>query len=65
MMNLRTWLYNKAYPGFECQQCVGQDYWQGCHCAYAGGISPGEGPGRYHLALRWLYGKLYGPARWD
>lgn len=22
------------YPGYDCIQCVGQEPWQGCHCAY-------------------------------
>ena len=26
---LRGWLRKQLYPGFECEQCVGQEWWQG------------------------------------
>lgn len=58
MIRLRTWLKRIAYPPFECQQCVGQEYWQGCYCVYNDASAPGEGPTlKQALALkilRWL-----------
>lgn len=48
------WLRRKLYPSYECEQCVGQDAWQGCYCAYYGAPGPGEGPGRGLALLREL-----------
>ena len=28
------------WPPFECELCVGQEYWQGCYCAYHGATAP-------------------------
>jgi hypothetical protein len=58
---LRWRLYGLLYPGFECEQCVGQarEYAHCCYCAYNGAIGPsrGAGPIREWLrsfAWRWL-----------
>ena len=49
-------LYNWAWPSFECQQCVGQEYWQGCYCDYYGASCPGgPGPEWWRLLLRRLW----------
>ena len=47
---LRSW----AYPGFDCQSCVGQEPWQGCYCSYHGCVAPCTGPTRRHVILRAL-----------
>lgn len=41
---IRSWIAKKLYPDFACEGCVGQEYWQGCYCAYHGATGPGEGP---------------------
>lgn len=46
-----------AWPTYACEFCVGQEH--GCYCGYHGGIAPGIGPQRRHLALRWLHKKLW------
>lgn len=48
-------LYNWAWPSFECQLCVGQDWWQGCECDYFGGSAPGCGPEWWRVLLRRLW----------
>ena len=40
------------WPSYECQLCVGQEYWQGCECAYHGAVAPGFGPERWRAFLR-------------
>lgn len=51
---LYFWLRRMAWPLYECQLCVGQEYWQGCYCAYHGAIAPGgPGPKRWRRTLRW------------
>lgn len=55
------WLYSKAYPSFDCEDCVGMREY-GCYCAAMGSAAPGVGPtGTQRLAL-WAYRKLQG--RW-
>ena len=44
---LRRWIRKKLYPSFDCELCVGQEYWQGCYCAYYGATAPGEGPSTF------------------
>lgn len=51
----RRGLRGLAWPGYECQQCVGQEYGQGCWCAYNGASSPGEGPEWWRVQLRMLF----------
>lgn len=35
-------VYDLAYPPYDCEQCVGQEPWQGCYCSYHGAVAPGE-----------------------
>lgn len=46
--SIRTFLY----PGFDCEQCIGQDPWQGCYCAYYGATAPNYGPEPWRRLLR-------------
>lgn len=48
----RRWLRARLYPSYECEQCVGQEAWQGCYCAYYGATAPSEGPGPIRALLR-------------
>jgi hypothetical protein len=41
-----------AWPYYACEQCVGQDPWQGCYCAYYDCVRPNEGPETWRLWLR-------------
>lgn len=50
-------------PGFECECCVGQEYWQGCYCGHHGCVGPDLEPSRRHLFWRWL-AKIMLPARY-
>ena len=34
MVSLKGYLRDKLWPSYECDLCVGQEYWQGCYCAY-------------------------------
>lgn len=62
---LRLRLYWKwralLYPSYECTQCVGQDWWQGCYCQYHGGIAPGIGPETWRVWLRKLDDRFFKP----
>lgn len=29
-----------AFPYYMCEQCVGQESWQGCYCAYYDAMGP-------------------------
>lgn len=60
--HVKKWAYVRLWPAYDCEQCVGQEYWQGCYCAYYGGWSP-AGP----RATPWwvepgrrLYTKIWG-----
>lgn len=44
------WLYDIAYPNFDCEDCIGM-FEYGCQCAYYGASAPGIGPERWR---RWL-----------
>lgn len=62
---LRWRLYGLLYPGFECQQCVGQaqEYAHCCYCAWNGAIAPcvDAGPIRHWLRdLAWRLIRLEG-----
>jgi hypothetical protein len=54
---LADWIVRLAFPSYECEQCVGQEPWRGCYCAYYGASAPNKGPEwwRYKLqqAVRW------------
>lgn len=41
---LRRAVRGLLWPGYACECCVGQEYWQGCYCAYNEAIAPGFGP---------------------
>jgi hypothetical protein len=56
IQRLNTWLRLKAWPDFDCMDCVGVG---SCYCAYHGGSAPGEGPADLHLFLRWLHGFIF------
>ena len=60
-MNLRAWLRRTGWPYYPCEQCVGQEPWQGCYCAYHDAYAPcsPDMPRKAALA-RWLWRKLYG-----
>jgi hypothetical protein len=49
---LYRWLYEKAWPFYKCAQCVGQEWWQPCYCAYYGCSGPCEEPSRWQRILR-------------
>lgn len=50
---LLRWLNHIAYPTYECRYCIGQEWHQGCWCAYYGAVAPGVGPSKFRL---WLQG---------
>lgn len=52
---MRWWLYKLAWPSYDCEQCVGQDWWQGCYCAYYGASAPNCGPEWWRVLMRRLY----------
>lgn len=55
----RSWwrrLHALAYPGYDCECCVGQEPWRGCYCAHHGCIAPCVEPTRWHLLLRKVVG---------
>lgn len=56
---LRGHVRRLLWPSYNCRQCVGQEEWRGCYCAYYGAPGPGEGPSGARvwargLAQRWL-----------
>lgn len=51
-------LRNLAWPLFDCADCIGMSQY-GCYCSYYDCIAPSEGPGDWHLWLRWLHGFLF------
>lgn len=51
---IRRLLRRLAYPSYDCELCVGQEWWQGCECSYHGGIAPGVGPEWWRVQLRKL-----------
>lgn len=53
------WLARLCYPSYECEQCVGQEYWQGCYCAYHGASAPCHGPEGWRAALRAIVRVVY------
>lgn len=56
----RWWLTRLAYPGYDCEDCVGTfEGVSACYCAYYGAVAPGAPPGRWHLLLRWVHKLLY------
>ena len=57
---LRIYLRRLAWPPYDCERCVGQDY--GCWCDYHGAIAPGIGPEWWRVRLRVL---LVGPEKDD
>lgn len=59
MRRLKNWLISKAYPMYDCECCVGQDWWQGCYCHYHGAVAPCEGPTRRHEFLRRVAALLF------
>lgn len=54
---IRWRLLALAYPTYDCQQCVGQEPWQGCYCAYHDCIAPCTQPTRWYRFLQWLIRK--------
>ena len=52
---LHRLIFDFAWPRYECCQCVGQDYWQGCECDYRGAIAPGVEPERRHVVARKIW----------
>jgi hypothetical protein len=52
LIRLRWRLRRLTWPVYDCEQCVGQDVWQGCYCDYHGGVAPGVGPERWRVWLR-------------
>jgi hypothetical protein len=56
----RIWLYGRLYPPYDCQQCVGQEEWRGCYCAYYGAPAPNVGPSRLREWLRSTAWRLFG-----
>jgi hypothetical protein len=49
-----------GWPSYSCQQCVGQDAWQGCYCAYYGAVGPGDGNlEAWRRLYRWLYTRVF------
>lgn len=64
LARFRWWLLSKGWPSYECEQCVGQEYYHGCYCAYYGAwcpAGPKDGTEPFSVwAGRWLYRKLYG-----
>lgn len=53
-------LCNWAWPFYDCELCVGQEYWQGCYCAYyeADGPCSPYTP-LWRMALRYLWNWMY------
>ena len=50
------WAWRRlCWPSYECQLCVGQDWWQGCYCAYHECAGPCAEPPRWMRLGRWLY----------
>lgn len=58
---VRIAAHDVAWPPYDCQFCVGQEY--GCWCQHYGACAPGVGPMRRDLALRWIYRKIWGGDR--
>lgn len=51
---LRRFLYELAWPHYDCELCVGQDPWHGCWCSYHGAPVPGEPPEWWRFQLQRL-----------
>lgn len=56
----KWWLYHKAFGSYECYQCLGQEWWQGCHCQYYDATAPGKGPTWMESKLQKLWYYFYG-----
>jgi hypothetical protein len=57
---LRRHVRKALYPSYACEQCVGQEEWQGCYCAYYGAPAPNCGPSRLRHWLRTLADRYLG-----
>jgi hypothetical protein len=50
---IRKFLKQKAYPTFDCEDCIGmKDH--GCQCAAYEAIAPNTPPTKFHTFLRWI-----------
>lgn len=58
---VRVWLY----PYYDCQQCVGQEEWQGCYCAYYEAVAPNTGPEKWRIVLRKIAQRWLGVSAHD
>lgn len=56
---LNWWLRARAWPTFDCEDCIGMLTPHGCYCSASDAVAPGEGPSEHHLWLRWLHGWLF------
>lgn len=51
------WLRSKAYPDFDCQNCLGMPEY-GCYCSIEGASAPGVGPTRTQRLARWILKRI-------
>jgi hypothetical protein len=57
---MKNWLRKIGWPYYECECCVGQEWWQGCYCAYHDAYMPcWPHVPRHARVARWLYTKLF------
>jgi hypothetical protein len=52
---LHELLFGLAWPTYECQSCVGQEWYHGCYCAYHNAFGPCDPKGAFlqRTARRW------------
>jgi len=56
---INRWLYDLAWPSYDCEGCHGLGPAYPCECAYYTAIAPGYGPQTQHVWLRWLHGFIF------
>lgn len=57
---LGYWLYSIAWPGYDCELCVGQRQHEGCYCRYYGCPAPNVSVQTWRLWLRRMLTKIFG-----
>jgi hypothetical protein len=52
LRRISYWVSRQAYPHYECECCIGQEWWRGCYCQYHDCIGPCEEPRMWHRFWR-------------
>lgn len=54
-------IYRRAWPGYECENCLGLSYDEHhgcCYCFYHGAVAPGQSARFRHLVARWIWKRV-------